>query len=425
MGEKLSTLNTSVVQAQVDDFGRLILPGEAVERYGLLPGSQVRIDLQTNGFSLKRPLTRLAKVYVEPTSQCNLACRTCIRNSWNEPLGQMSDQVFDRLMEGLGSFDPPPTVFFGGFGEPLVNPEITEMVARVHDNGSPADLITNGTLLTEKMSKELIQAGLSVLWISLDGATPESYSDIRVHSTLPEVIENIREFRIARRSAPKDHKPDIGIAFVAMRSNVSELPGLLRLGYQLGVSRYMVTNVLPYTREMCEETLFNLALSVHPSATHSPWSPLLDMPRMDLIETTRDPLYRANRAVQHVLTSGKEQTKSLDRCPVIERGLTAIAWDGGVSPCLPLMHSHRSFLNRTERFIRRYVVGNLEQSTLQEIWNASEYLSFRHRVEEFEFSPCVYCGGCYFSEANEEDCFGNTFPVCGGCLWAQGVIQCP
>jgi hypothetical protein len=29
------------------------------------------------------------------------------------------------------------------------------------------------------------------------------------------------------------------------------------------------------------------------------------------------------------------------------------------------------------------------------------------------------------SEANEEDCFGNGFPTCGGCLWAQGVLQCP
>jgi hypothetical protein len=28
-------------------------------------------------------------------------------------------------------------------------------------------------------------------------------------------------------------------------------------------------------------------------------------------------------------------------------------------------------------------------------------------------------------ERYEEDCYGNTFPACGGCLWAQGVIQCP
>jgi hypothetical protein len=29
------------------------------------------------------------------------------------------------------------------------------------------------------------------------------------------------------------------------------------------------------------------------------------------------------------------------------------------------------------------------------------------------------------AEKNEEDCFANSFPTCGGCLWAQGVIQYP
>jgi hypothetical protein len=29
------------------------------------------------------------------------------------------------------------------------------------------------------------------------------------------------------------------------------------------------------------------------------------------------------------------------------------------------------------------------------------------------------------TESNQEDCFGNTFPTCGGCLWAQGFIRCP
>lgn len=42
-----------------------------------------------------------------------------------------------------------------------------------------------------------------------------------------------------------------------------------------------------------------------------------------------------------------------------------------------------------------------------------------------DYSPCHVCGGCQLLEKNEEDCYGNTFPACGGCLWAQGVIQCP
>lgn len=47
------------------------------------------------------------------------------------------------------------------------------------------------------------------------------------------------------------------------------------------------------------------------------------------------------------------------------------------------------------------------------------------KVKAFEFSPCRVCGGCSLLEKNEEDCYGNAFPACGGCLWAQGIIQCP
>ena len=37
----------------------------------------------------------------------------------------------------------------------------------------------------------------------------------------------------------------------------------------------------------------------------------------------------------------------------------------------------------------------------------------------------VSCAGPNRAEANLEDCRGNVLPACGGCLWAQGVIQCP
>ena len=52
--------------------------------------------------------------------------------------------------------------------------------------------------------------------------------------------------------------------------------------------------------------------------------------------------------------------------------------------------------------------------------------AYRERLHNFVFAPCSFCGGCDLSEKNEEDCLGNTeSPVCGGCLWAQGIIECP
>jgi MoaA/NifB/PqqE/SkfB family radical SAM enzyme len=166
--------------ANVDNEGRLVLPPGVVSRYGLKPDARVYIDEKSNTFRLRQPVTHLAKVYVEPTNICNLECRTCIRNVWDDPLGQMCSTVFDSILEGLRGFSLSPTVVFGGFGEPLAHPDIVRMVARMKTLDAKVELITNGTLLTKEMSRKLIIAGLDMLWISLDGATPESYADVRI-----------------------------------------------------------------------------------------------------------------------------------------------------------------------------------------------------------------------------------------------------
>ena len=93
-----------------------MLPLEVAARYGIAPGARIRVDKAADGLKLLRP-SRLMKLYIESTNQCNMDCRTCMRNIWEEPLGMMFDAVFDRIIEGLKAFSPPPTVFFGGFGE--------------------------------------------------------------------------------------------------------------------------------------------------------------------------------------------------------------------------------------------------------------------------------------------------------------------
>ncbi len=184
-------------QVRVDDEGRLVLPREVVSRLGLRPGVQIGLDDGENYLRFHPPITHLAKVYIEPTNACNLECRTCVRNVWNEPIGQMSSKTFDRILEGLKKFSPKPTVFFGGFGEPLAHPAIAEMVGQVKALGGSTELITNGTLLTRETSRQLIEAGLDKLWVSLDGAKPESYTDVRLGAALPEVILNLAGFRDA------------------------------------------------------------------------------------------------------------------------------------------------------------------------------------------------------------------------------------
>jgi hypothetical protein len=112
-------------------------------------------------------------------------------------------------------------------------------------------------------------------------------------------------------------------------------------------------------------------------------------------------------------------------CRFVREGAVAVAWDGGVSPCIALMHSYTCYILGREKAIRRYTVGNVNDEPIVRIYGHEEYCQFRARVVQFDFSPCVDCGGCTYAETNEDDCFGNPFPVCGDCLWARGIIQCP
>jgi MoaA/NifB/PqqE/SkfB family radical SAM enzyme len=415
-------------QAYVDEAGRLVIPAEVMFEYGLKPGSQIRIEKKAGGLALRTPVTHLRKVYIEPTNRCNLECRTCIRNVWDEPLGQMNTTTFDRIVEGLRSFSPPPTIFFGGFGEPLAHPDIVEMVVKAKSLGSQVELITNGTMLTPEISRELIKADLDMLWVSIDGATPESYADVRLGAALPEVLSNLRGFSDACGRSyyyffPEPYTgPKIGIVFVAMKRNITDLPSVVRLGNRLGATHFIVTNILPYTADMCKETLYCRALS---DLTYLPSSYRMELPKMDIDRETTEPLFWTIRSGHTLTLAGANLAEASDRCPFIDKGATAVAWDGSLSPCLPLLHNHTSFMNDRERGSKRYVIGNLVERDLSDLWNDPEYVAFRERVQGFDFSPCLFCGGCELSEANEEDCFGNTFPTCGGCLWAQGVIQCP
>jgi len=103
----------------------------------------------------------------------------------------------------------------------------------------------------------------------------------------------------------------------------------------------------------------------------------------------------------------------------------AIRWDGSASPCLPLLHGHTSFLQERKRTIGSCLIGHLGDRDLLEIWNNPAYVALRERLLDFDFPPCTICNSCEEADSNSSDCFGNVFPACGGCLWAQGFIRCP
>lgn len=403
----------------VQPDGNLSIPEEAAQQFGLRPGTRTYLEMGSHGLLIHRPATTLARVNVEPTNACNLECRTCVRHVWDEPRGMMSRGIYEQILKGIQAFETRPMVFFGGFGEPLTHPEILTMVSEAHEAGARTELITNGILLDGAMARGLIKAGLDFLWVSIDGATPESYLDVRLGNELPGIIENLRQLRRLCFGI-YNQGPMLGIAFVAMKRNLHDLPEVVRLGHKLGANKFHVSNVLPYTEEMQTEALYDQSL----------WESnfrfeRVTIPRMDALPELLSAWEKLLRRSDWQALMKRDFNKPFDTCPFIEQGSVSIRWDGKVSPCLPLLHPHESYLGQTHRKNQAYFVGSLEDESLKQAWENPQHVRLRERLQEFDFSPCTICSSCEMVEGNEEDCFGNELPTCGGCLWAQGFIRCP
>ena len=409
--------------AEVDAEGRLVLSKELAAKIGLTPGAKVRLEASDTSIRMHHPVTHLAKLYIEPTDMCNLDCDMCLRHTWEANMGRMSQEIFDAILNSLRLMEQKPVVFFGGIGEPTFHPYTLTWIKAVKETGARVELITNGTTLNEKSSRLLIDSGLDVLWVSIDGSHAESYADLRLGQEHERVVHNLRQFSQMRSGGHKA-QPQIGIAFVAMKRNVKDLVDVIKIGKQVRASYFSVSNVMPYTEDMQDEQLYKGLMS-NIAYLSSPWLPKISLPKLDMSDAARQMFFDVINSGLSVNYAGNSFSGANDVCNFIENGTMTVAWDGKVSPCWPLMHTHSSYLHGKLHRQRRHVVGDVREKSLTEIWLDSDYLAYRQKVQSFAFAPCTFCGGCDLAESNDEDCIGNEFPACGSCLWSQGVIQCP
>ncbi|MBP7675609.1 MAG: SPASM domain-containing protein [Thermoanaerobaculia bacterium] len=413
---------TRIVSFRVDADGRLVADPSDSRQLGLRPGDALRLETGDPLWVARRPVSNLARVYVEPTNACNLTCSTCVRNVWSAESGFMTEETFDALLRGLAAFPRPPVLFFGGFGEPLAHPRILPMLEEARSAGAEVELITNGILLGDEVRRALVSLGLRRLWVSIDGATPAAYRDVRIGDALPEILANLAAFR-ALREASRGRGPRLGLVFVAMRRNVGQLPDVVKLGRAAGMDRLLVTNVLAYTDDLKDETLYDEGLA--PGDGDSLERPAILLPRLEPSGAVREALAAVVDGGPVDLRPRLSAVRGRNFCPFVERGTTSVRWDGTVSPCLALLYEHAFWLGGRLRRSYPLAVGNVRERSLADVWADPAYVELRRRVQAFDFSPCSSCNTCEMADDNSRDCSGSPLPACGGCLWAQGLIQCP
>ncbi|MBQ8803687.1 MAG: radical SAM protein [Tyzzerella sp.] len=327
----------------------------------------------------------IKKLYIEPSSLCNLNCSMCFRNNWfEEKKGLMSKDTKNILFQ-IFQKSNIETVFFGGMGEPLMHPDIIEMVSCAVQAGKRTELITNATLLNSTMVKNLLRAGLHCLWVSMDGFSRESYEGIRKGSMYSLIMKNLEEFNRQRTTT------QLGITFVMMKENEYELQHINRFADDIHADFINLSHVLPGEPLNQEEALYEKDY----------------------------PVGKMTRFLNH--TSNKVE----NLCPFIAENCCFIRWDGEVCPCMQLLHNSYTYLYNEKRKVYSKSYGNINTQDFSDIFNSSEYMDFQNNVSEFNYPCCTICMGCEDRLENKKDCMYNIEPTCGACLWAQGLIRCP
>lgn len=139
---------------------------------------------------------RLTTVGIETNNTCNLHCSHCPTNtSMRRSKGIMSWELYRQIIDlnpGL------KRVYLTNWGEPLLHPQIIDMINYAHQKRKLIAITTNATLLDENTSQRLIQAGLDIIKISIDGG-PKIFEKIRGFS-YQRVEKNIINFLRIRDS---------------------------------------------------------------------------------------------------------------------------------------------------------------------------------------------------------------------------------
>ncbi len=399
--------------------GELIVPAGVLRTAGISPGQDVVVEATPHGVQIVRDSLR--KVHLEITSHCNLDCAMCVRHGWQEPLGDMPLPRFARLVEGLPGGPDQVTLAFSGFGEPLAHPDWPEMMERAREHRLRVELISNGLLIDAEGARRLVDLGVAQVTVSIDGGDEAAQKRMRGISAT-DAVAAVHHLLDARRHTRRPMA--LGVASVLTRSTVASLPALLDWANELRLDFVSIGSIVPHTEEMAREILWERAgwASVF---KQSSWRPQVRVGRFDMEGLSR-PL--ASALATQGLTCPPPWADELrwrDHCRFAHEGMCAVSWDGRVTPCLSLLHGHTEYINAQARRVNEYVVGHIDEQPLSTIWRNPSFRAFRQRLRAFDFPPCFHCGGCPLTETNDQDCYMNDAPVCGECLWAQGIVLCP
>lgn len=313
------------------------------------------------------------ELQIEVTGSCNLSCQMCLV-AYRPKLGRSASFSLASVRRVLDDLPSVRRLTLQGLGEPLLAPDLEAIIAEAVRRGIEVGFNSNGTLLTRERSDRLIAAGLNWLHVSIDGARPETFAEIRRGGQLDKVVANLRALVTARADAERAH-PWIQMNTVLMRANHREVDALVRLAADIGVDRLWIQGLSHEFTDVAGDPAF---------IEIGRWTDR-QLLRPDEVERMLGEAAALARRLGLDLRLPAAGSSDGGRRPG-ERGCdwpwrsAYVSHDGGVQPCCMLMGRHRGR------------VGNVHEQPLSELWRQPDYVELRAGL--LGDDPPAICQGC-------------------------------
>ena len=187
-------------------------------------------------------------LYLEVTNRCNLLCKTCPRTFEElEPPSDMSWELFTSIVD---QFPKIARVVLHGVGEPMMVAGLPKMVRYLKERGVYVLFNTNGTLMREKKSRELIEAGLDEMRISLDAAEPKAFEAVRGRDLFDRIVRNVRKF-VALKNRMGAANPRLSLWLTGLQETLEQLPAFIKLAGEMGVMEVHLQRLVYFESKQC------------------------------------------------------------------------------------------------------------------------------------------------------------------------------
>jgi AdoMet-dependent heme synthase len=313
----------------------------------------------------------------ETTRNCNLSCVHCRASALRGPShGELGTRACFRLLDEIAQVAKPIIILTGG--EPLLRTDIFDIAKYGTGRGLGMVMAVNGTLITENIAKQMTDAGIRRISISLDGAASKSHDRFRgVDGAFEGALRGIR--------LAKDAGIEFQINTTITKTNLSELPRVQDLAVTLGAVAHHIFLFVPTGRgkyipdqEITAEEYENTLNWFYDQRKKTP---------LQLKATCAPHFYRVlrQRAKKDIesITFNTHGMDAVTRGCLAGTGFCFISHRGIVQPC--------GFLDVS--------CGDIARDSFADIWHHSDiFLSLRNFNDlKGKCGACEYknvCGGC-------------------------------